>query len=136
MDLSSELIHSLLPLYMAVGLGASTLTIGIVEGIAEATAMVAKVFSGLISDFFRRRKPLVPHALTNYAFGLTRIRTASYALGSFLGMAPQSIAYVKLGQAGATAVGGAADWLEPMFWGVVLLGLSFVLPRLLPERWR
>jgi len=59
MDLSSELIHSLLPLYMAVGLGASTLTIGIVEGIAEATAMVVKVFSGVISDFFRRRKPLV-----------------------------------------------------------------------------
>ena len=59
MDLSSELIHSLLPLYMAIGLGASTLTIGIVEGIAEATAMIAKVFSGVISDFFRRRKPLV-----------------------------------------------------------------------------
>ena len=59
MDLSSELIHALLPLYMAVGLGASTLTIGIVEGIAEATALIVKVFSGVISDFFRRRKPLV-----------------------------------------------------------------------------
>ena len=43
MDLSSELIHSLLPLYMAVGLGASTLTIGIIEGIAEATAMIEVV---------------------------------------------------------------------------------------------
>ncbi len=59
MDLSSELIHALLPLYMAIGLGASTLTIGIVEGIAEATAMIVKVFSGVISDYFRRRKPLV-----------------------------------------------------------------------------
>ena len=59
MDLSSELIHALLPLYMAVGLGASTLTIGVVEGIAEATALIVKVFSGVISDFFRRRKPLV-----------------------------------------------------------------------------
>ncbi len=59
MDLSSELIHALLPLYMAVGLGASTLTIGIVEGIAEATALIVKVFSGVLSDFFRRRKPLV-----------------------------------------------------------------------------
>ena len=58
MDLSSELIHALLPLYRAVGLGASTLTIGIVEGIAEATAMILKVFSGVISDLFRRRKPL------------------------------------------------------------------------------
>jgi len=59
MDLSSELIHALLPLYMAVGLGASILTIGIVEGIAEATALIVKVFSGVISDYFRRRKPLV-----------------------------------------------------------------------------
>jgi MFS family permease len=59
MDLSSELIHALLPLYMAIGLGASTLTIGIVEGIAEATAMIVKVFSGVLSDYFRRRKPLV-----------------------------------------------------------------------------
>ena len=75
MDLSSELIHSLLPLYMAIGLGASTLTIGIVEGIAEATAMIVKVFSGAISDFFRRRKPLVVlgyglGALTKFIFPL------------------------------------------------------------------
>jgi len=59
MDLSSELIHSLLPLYMAIGLGASTLTIGIVEGIAEATAMIVKFFSGVLSDYFGKRKPLV-----------------------------------------------------------------------------
>ena len=59
MDLSSELIHSLLPLYMAVALGASTFTIGIVEGIAESIALVVKVFSGVLSDLFRRRKPLV-----------------------------------------------------------------------------
>jgi MFS family permease len=59
MDLSSELIHSLLPLHLAVGLGTSTFVIGIVEGIAEATAMVVKVFSGALSDAFRRRKPLV-----------------------------------------------------------------------------
>jgi len=59
MDLSSELIHALLPLYLAVGLGASMLTIGIVEGIAEATALILKVFSGVLSDRFRRRKPLL-----------------------------------------------------------------------------
>jgi MFS family permease len=59
MDLSSELIHALLPLYMAVGLGASMLTIGIVEGMAEATALIVKLFSGVLSDHFRRRKPLV-----------------------------------------------------------------------------
>jgi len=75
MDLSSELIHSLLPLYMAAALGASTLTIGIVEGIAEATALILKVFSGVLSDRFRRRKPLVVlgyglAALTKFVFPL------------------------------------------------------------------
>lgn len=58
MDLSSELVHALLPLYMASVLGASMLTIGVVEGIAEATALVVKVFSGVLSDVFARRKPL------------------------------------------------------------------------------
>src|SRR5581483_5346947 len=59
MDLSSELIHSILPLYLAIGLGASTLTIGIIEGVAEAIALIVKMFSGVLSDVFRRRKPLV-----------------------------------------------------------------------------
>ena len=80
MDLSSELIHALLPLYMAVGLGASTLTIGIVEGVAEATAMTVKVFSGAISDFFRRRKPLVV-----LGYGLAAITKLVFPLAPTLG---------------------------------------------------
>jgi len=56
MDMSSELIHSLLPLFMASGLGASMLTIGLVEGVAEATAAVSKVFSGTLSDWLGKRK--------------------------------------------------------------------------------
>lgn len=59
MDMSSELIHSLLPLFMASGLGVSVATIGLVEGIAEATAAVTKVFSGTISDWIGKRKLLV-----------------------------------------------------------------------------
>jgi MFS family permease len=59
MDISSELVHSLLPIFMATVLGASMVTIGIIEGIAEATAAVAKVFSGAVSDYFRKRKFLV-----------------------------------------------------------------------------
>jgi len=59
MDLSSELIHSLLPLYLALGMGASMFAIGLIEGAAEATALIVKVFSGFLSDFFRRRKALV-----------------------------------------------------------------------------
>lgn len=59
MDMSSELVHALLPLYMATVLGASALFIGVVEGIAEALALIVKLFSGVISDWFRKRKPLV-----------------------------------------------------------------------------
>ncbi len=59
MDVSSELIHSLLPLFMVTVLGASTFAVGIIEGIAEATAMITKVFSGYVSDRFRKRKLLV-----------------------------------------------------------------------------
>jgi len=59
MDTSSELVHSLLPIFMATTLGASMLTIGIIEGIAEATAAITKVFSGALSDYFRHRKFLV-----------------------------------------------------------------------------
>ncbi len=58
MDASSELVHSLLPLYLATGLGASMLMIGVVEGIAEATAQIVKVFSGSLSDFLGKRKML------------------------------------------------------------------------------
>jgi MFS family permease len=75
MDLSSELVHALLPLYLSVGLGVSMVAIGFIEGIAEATALVVKVFSGVLSDYFRRRKPLVLlgyglAALTKFIFPL------------------------------------------------------------------
>ncbi len=56
MDTSSELIHALLPLYLVSVLGASTLTVGIIEGIAEATASITKVFSGALSDYLGQRK--------------------------------------------------------------------------------
>ena len=59
MDISSELVHSLLPLFMVTVLGASVVTIGVIEGIAEATASITKVFSGAISDYLRKRKFLV-----------------------------------------------------------------------------
>jgi len=59
MDMSSELVHSLLPIFMATVLGASMVTIGVIEGVAEATAAITKVFSGAISDFIRKRKLLV-----------------------------------------------------------------------------
>ena len=66
MDVSSELIHSLLPLFMVGTLGASALMLGLVEGAAEATALIVKVFSGVLSDWLGKRKPI---AVAGYALG-------------------------------------------------------------------
>src|SRR5258708_11513342 len=59
MDISSELIHSLLPVFMTTVLGASMVTVGLIEGVAEATAAITKVFSGALSDYLGKRKVLM-----------------------------------------------------------------------------
>ena len=59
MDLSSEMIHRLLPVLLVTVLGVSAMSVGFIEGIAEATASSAKVFSGVISDWVGRRNTLV-----------------------------------------------------------------------------
>src|SRR5262245_61063145 len=56
MDISSEMIHALLPLYLVVGLGASALVVGVIEGVAEATALIVRIFSGALSDRLGHRK--------------------------------------------------------------------------------
>ncbi|MGZ5269164.1 MAG: MFS transporter [Ramlibacter sp.] len=66
MDVSSEMIHSLLPVFMVTVLGSSMLVVGLVEGAAEATALITKVFSGVLSDWLGRRKPL---AVLGYGLG-------------------------------------------------------------------
>lgn len=66
MDISSEMVHSLLPLFMVGTLGASAFMVGLIEGLAESTALVVKVFSGTLSDYLGRRKGL---AVLGYALG-------------------------------------------------------------------
>ena len=66
MDISSEMIHSLLPLFMVTTLGATAFTVGLVEGLAESTALIVKVFSGALSDYLGKRKGL---AVFGYALG-------------------------------------------------------------------
>ncbi|MBP0592239.1 MFS transporter [Paraburkholderia sp. LEh10] len=66
MDVSSEIIHSLLPMFMMASLGASAAAIGLIEGIAEATALIVKVFSGALSDYLGNRKWL---AVAGYGLG-------------------------------------------------------------------
>lgn len=66
MDIASEMIHSLLPLFMVSALGASALTVGLIEGLGESTALIVKVFSGTLSDYLGKRKGL---AVFGYALG-------------------------------------------------------------------
>ena len=81
MDVSSELVHSLLPMFMVTVLGASGLVVGFIEGLAEATALIVKVFSGVLSDVMRKRKPL---AVFGYSLGA--LAKPLFALASTLDM--------------------------------------------------
>lgn len=81
MDVSSEIIHALLPLFLTVTLGASVMMVGLIDGIAEATAAIAKVFSGYISDRVGRRKPLI---LIGY--GLAALSKPLFPLASSVGL--------------------------------------------------
>jgi len=81
MDISSEVIHSLLPVFMVTTLGASALTVGLIEGVAEATALIVKVFSGALSDYLGKRKGL---ATIGYALGA--LSKPFFALAPCVGM--------------------------------------------------
>lgn len=88
MDVSSEMIHSLLPVFLVSVLGANALSVGFIEGIAEATASITKIFSGVVSDWVGRRKPLLllgygMAALTKPVFPLADT-LASVLLARFL----------------------------------------------------
>jgi MFS family permease len=81
MDVSSEMIHALLPLYLTVGLGASALAVGVIEGVAESTALVVKVFSGVLSDRLRNRK-----GIAAFGYGLAAFSKPLFALATGPGL--------------------------------------------------
>lgn len=81
MDTSSELVHSLLPVFLVSALGVSAMSVGVIEGIAEATAAIVKVFSGVLSDWIGKRKPLV---LLGY--GLAALTKPLFPLAHGLGL--------------------------------------------------
>ncbi|UVO40581.1 MFS transporter [Bradyrhizobium arachidis] len=80
MDISSEMIHALLPVYLVTVLGASTLTVGFIEGIAEATAAITKIFSGALSDWLGRRK-----LLAALGYGLAALTKPLFPLAPSIG---------------------------------------------------
>lgn len=120
MDMSSELIHAVLPLFMVTVLGASMVTVGIVEGFAEAAAAVTKVFSGALSDFLRKRKLLMVFGyglatLTKPVFPLAQSVTSVFAarfidrIGKGIRGAPRDALVAELSDA---SVRGAAYGLR------------------------
>jgi MFS family permease len=98
MDISSEMIHALLPLYLTVGLGASVLVVGLIEGIAESTALMVKAFSGALSDRLRHRKWI---AATGYGLGALSKPLFALATGAGLVFSARFIDRIGKGIRGA-----------------------------------
>jgi MFS family permease len=114
MDVSSEMIHSLLPLFMVTVLGASALTVGVIEGIAESTALLVKVFSGVLSDYLGKRKGL---ALFGYALGAFTKPVFALASGVGMVLAARFLDRVGKGVRGAPRDALVADITPPEIRG-------------------
>jgi len=114
MDISSEMVHSLLPLFMVTTLGASAFTIGLIEGLAEATALVVKVFSGVWSDYLGKRKGL---ALFGYALGALTKPLFALAPSAGVVLAARLLDRVGKGLRGAPRDALVADLTPPPLRG-------------------
>jgi MFS family permease len=114
MDTSSELIHSLLPLFLVTALGSSMLAVGIIEGVAEATAAITKTFSGVLSDWMGRRKPLV---LAGYGLAALTKPLFPLATGAQTVLAARFIDRVGKGIRGAPRDALIADLAPPSLRG-------------------
>lgn len=114
MDISSEMIHSLLPLFMVGTLGASALVVGLIEGLAEATALIVKVFSGVLSDWWGRRKGL---AVFGYALGALTKPLFALATGTGLVLTARLLDRVGKGVRGAPRDALVADIAPPSMRG-------------------
>ncbi|MBI1396833.1 MAG: MFS transporter [Betaproteobacteria bacterium] len=106
MDISSEMIHSLLPVFLVSALGASALMVGLVEGLAESTALIVKVFSGALSDYLGRRKGL---ATFGYALGAASKPLFALAPSAAIVLAARLVDRVGKGVRGAPRDALVAD---------------------------
>jgi MFS family permease len=114
MDVSSELIHSLLPVFMFTALGLNVFIIGLIEGAAEATALIVKIFSGALSDYWGKRKPL---AVLGYGLGAASKPLFALATGAGLVVAARLIDRVGKGIRGAPRDALVADFAPPELRG-------------------
>ena len=110
MDISSEMIHSLLPVFMVTVLGTSMWAIGLIEGAAEATALIVKVFSGVLSDYWRKRKPL---AVLGYGLGAASKPLFAIATTTGMVLAARLIDRIGKGIRGAPRDALVADLAPP-----------------------
>ena len=110
MDISSEMIHALLPVYMVTVLGTSTLAVGIIEGVAEATAAISKIFSGALSDWLGKRKGL---AVLGYGMAAFTKPVFPLAPGIYWLIAARFIDRVGKGVRGAPRDALIADLAPP-----------------------
>jgi MFS family permease len=110
MDVSSEMIHSLLPLFLVGTLGVSVLVVGLIEGVAEATALIAKVFSGALSDYLGRRKLL---AALGYGLGALTKPAFALAQGAGVVVAARFVDRIGTGIRGAPRDALVADLVDP-----------------------
>ena len=114
MDISSEMIHSLLPVFMVTTLGISVFVVGLIEGAAEATALMVKVFSGVISDYWGKRKPL---AVLGYSLGALSKPLFALATTSGMVLTARLIDRVGKGIRGAPRDALVADIAPPELRG-------------------
>jgi len=110
MDVSSELIHSLLPMFMVGTLGAGALTVGVIEGLAESTALIVKIFSGVLSDYLGKRM-----ALAVFGYGLAALTKPLFAIAPTAGvvLAARLLDRVGKGIRGAPRDALIADLVPP-----------------------
>ena len=127
MDASSELIHSLLPVFMVTTLGASMVTVGIIEGVAEATASVTKVFSGALSAYLGKRK-----FLTVLGYALSALTKPIFPMAASIGwvFSARFVDRVGKGIRGAPRDALVAEITPPQLRGAAY-GLRHPMGRLL-----
>jgi MFS family permease len=114
MDVSSEMIHSLLPVFLVTTLGTSVFVVGLMEGAAEATALIVKVFSGVLSDYWGKRKPL---AILGYGLGAFSKPLFALASSACLVLSARLLDRVGKGIRGAPRDALVADITPPELRG-------------------
>jgi len=110
MDASSEMVHAILPLFLVAGLGSTPAMVGLIDGIAEATANISKIFSGALSDYWRNRK-----GLAAFGYGMSAVSKLLFPIAdsAFMVLVGRFADRLGKGVRGAPRDALIADWIQP-----------------------